>query len=148
MWRHFTLCIESRIYSQTCSRRGRRSSRWRSRWRTRWRSRCSGSGRAVSVDAILVRVGLVVDVVQVARAEVQPAGTLVEVEVDRHALRDAGAVVLTRRQRLVRVVADTVQRVLIFQYRPLRLARWSRQTIPVDSRFFTFEVYGLPGPTS
>jgi len=70
---------------------------------------------------VVLRVGVLVE--QVAWVEVQPARVLVEVEVDRDAGRRAGAVVLARRQRLVRVVAHAEYRVLVLEFDPLRRTR-------------------------
>jgi len=113
-----------RIHGHTCSG-DRCCSRSRSRRRRRRRRRVGHHGTR-SVDAILVREVLVVDVIQIGLVEMQPARVVAEIEVDRHTGQLTEAELLARRQRSIFVVADSVYRVLVGQLGPLRLTRCSR----------------------
>ena len=125
--RYLSILCLCRTYTRdghTCSG-DRCCSRSRSRCRRRRRRRVGHHGTR-SVDAILVREVLVVDVIQIGLVEMQPARVVVEIEVDRHTGQLTEAELLARRQRSIFVVADSVYRVLVGQLGPLRLTRCSR----------------------
>jgi len=92
-----------------------------------WLRGGSGTG---SVDAVLVGADLIVDVdrVQVGRIRVKPTRTAAEREVDRHARRQPGTVLLARVHRRDTALIDAVDGVLVQQRRPLRRARCTQRT--------------------